>query len=226
MGLGYFVLDWQRLVCSVAQRGGADTEAPPRWRCGARCEQAFPPRQLRYVAAATTTQCDTGIHSARVSEQLPHLGGAFAAGQGVHSPSVDKARGGIYAYFEQLAARLRRVRVCCGDWQRVLGPSVTWRHGLTGIFLDPPYDRATRADVYAHESDVFSAVQAWAVANGENPLLRIAICGYDFTMPDGWIAVHWKTNGGYGLQGSGRGRDNAGREVVYFSRHCSVALCW
>jgi site-specific DNA-adenine methylase len=36
-------------------------------------------------------------------------------------------------------ARLRRVRVCCGDWTRVLGRSATECIGVTGVFLDPPY---------------------------------------------------------------------------------------
>src|SRR5579863_1799160 len=44
-------------------------------------------------------------------------------------------------WFNELAGRLRNVRVCCGDWSRVVTPSVTWNIGggmLTGVFLDPP----------------------------------------------------------------------------------------
>ena len=42
---------------------------------------------------------------------------------------------------QRLADRLRLTRVCCGDWIRVCqSRSVTTRLGLTGIFLDPPYD--------------------------------------------------------------------------------------
>ncbi len=39
-------------------------------------------------------------------------------------------------------------------------------------------------------------------------------------MPDTWQAVPWKTRGGYGSQSDGRGRANAGREVLWFSPHC------
>lgn len=45
----------------------------------------------------------------------------------------------LMAYFEWLAERLRRERVACGDWTRVLGGSVTVCDGVTGVFLDPPY---------------------------------------------------------------------------------------
>ncbi len=35
-----------------------------------------------------------------------------------------------------------------------------------------------------------------------------------------WNRATWKANGGYGSQGNGRGRANAGREVVWFSPAC------
>ena len=57
------------------------------------------------------------------------------AGQGVQKPS-----GSIYEWMQQLADRFHRVRICCGDWSRVVTESVTYKHlGITGIFLDPPY---------------------------------------------------------------------------------------
>lgn len=171
------------------------------------------------------------MNTSAPSRQLPHIGDA---GRGEHRaparqiPELDHARGdtarvgGLIDYFHALAARLRRVRVCCGEWDRVLGPSVTYRHGPTAIFLDPPYPQEGRADVYSQESNVFEATRAWAIANGTNPLLRIAICGYDFEMPDGWERVNWKAHGGYGSQGEGRGRKNAKREVIWFSPACAA----
>lgn len=55
-----------------------------------------------------------------------------------------------------------------------------------------------------------------------NPLLRIALCGYEgeHDMPESWECVEWKARGGYGSQGTGTGRDNASRERIYFSPHC------
>jgi len=66
----------------------------------------------------------------------------------------------------ELAERLRRVRVCCGNWDRICGPSPTIKHGITGVFLDPPYaDAADRTqDLYAADyGDVAHAVRSWAV---------------------------------------------------------------
>ncbi len=71
---------------------------------------------------------------------------------------------------------------------------------------------------------VAADVRQWAIENGDNPLMRIALCGYDTehgdAMPDAWHAWRWKASGGYGSQGNGRGRANAGRETVWFSPHC------
>jgi DNA adenine methylase len=147
--------------------------------------------------------------------KIPHLGDE---GRGIHRPAHTPA---LVEYFHALAARLRRTRVTCGDFARVLGPSVTWRHGLTAVFLDPPYDLTERAAVYAVETDAARRAREWAIANEDNPMLRIALCGYDsIEMPDDWQALRWKAAGGYGNQGDGRGRKNAGREVVWFSPNC------
>ena len=161
-------------------------------------------------------------------QQLPHLGNA---GMGVHRPSQklphlgDAGRGDLYDYFAYLGARLRNVRVACGDWSRVLGDSVTWRHGVTGILLDPPYSHDERdSALYGLERDVAQDVQAWALESGDNPLLRIVLCGYDAEhaglLAHGWTAYRWKTPGGFGSQGSGNGRNNAKRETLWFSPHC------
>lgn len=108
-----------------------------------------------------------------------------------------------------------------------MGPSVTEKHGVTAILLDPPYSaEADRAELYAQEDlTVAHDVREWSVANGDNPLLRIAICGYlaehDAKIPANWERLLWKTAGGYGSQAKeGRGRKNAAREVVWFSPHC------
>jgi len=169
-----------------------------------------------------------GVH--RPSQQLPHLGNA---GMGVHRPSQqlphlgDAGRAdGIYEYFAALSDRLRRVRVCCGDWSRVCGPTPTVKQGLTGVFLDPPYaDEADRKDgLYAVDSlSIAYDVREWAIANGDDPRLRIALCGYEgeHEMPDDWIVVAWKAKGGYGSQSeNGKGRENAGRERIWFSPNC------
>jgi hypothetical protein len=161
-----------------------------------------------------------GVH--QVKRQLPatNIGGVAAYGNG------NGRRAFLTAYLRQLAARLERVRVICGDWTRVTGPSVTWKHGVTAVFLDPPYSQSERhAQLYSTESDVAADVRQWCLENGDNPLLRIALCGYsgeghEVLEAHGWHAHAWKANGGYGSQGKGRGRANKHREVIWFSRHC------
>ncbi len=174
----------------------------------------------------------TGVHRKRphlgnagrgVNRQLPHLGDAGTEDSQCVSDLTSGTR--LQQYMNQLAARLRRVRVCCGDWERICGPSVTFKHGITGVFLDPPYaDTAGRKnDLYASDSlDVAHDVRRWAIENGDNPDLRIALCGYDgeHDMPSGWECVAWKARGGYGSQGEGSGRENADRERIWFSPHC------
>ena len=167
-----------------------------------------------------------GVH--RPSQQLPHLGNP---GRGVHRPSQQLPHLGnpgrgvdIASYMRAIAERLRGVRVCCGDWSRVLGPSPTVKNGLTGVFLDPPYmDGQRDGNLYGTDDiGVAHDVMDWAIEHGNDPRLRIALCGYqgNYTMPEGWQRVNWKAKGGYGSQGNGNGRRNAGREVIWFSPHC------
>ena len=162
-----------------------------------------------------------------VKKQMPHVGDA---GRGINRqmPHVGDGSTGInrcgfiHEYMSDLAVRLRNVRVCCGDWSGVLGYSVTVRHGITGVFLDPPYAIGERTNnCYAVDTDCSKDVIAWAIANGDNPLFRIAYCGYeDAGFPTGWECYAWKAAGGYGSQGDGRGRTNAHRERIWFSPHC------
>ena len=174
-----------------------------------------------------------GVHRAshahaerRCHGQLPKIGEGGGGGSNVGGILRQEYRAdssALSAYFRALSARLRRVRVCCGDAERVLGPSVTFRHGLTGVFLDPPYDLGGRTgSLYAVETEVAKRLRAWAIENGDNPLLRIALCGYagEHQMPVGWTEYAWKARGGYGSQGEGRGRANAVRERIWFSPHC------
>ena len=126
-----------------------------------------------------------------------------------------------------LAARLRRVRITNGGWERVVTESVTTRHGLTAVFLDPPYgDEVEQTRVYATDSGTVSDdVRAWCLENGNNKLLRIALCGYegeghDALLDYGWTAHAWKTSGGYGGGRGGTGDANRHKERIYFSPAC------
>jgi hypothetical protein len=172
------------------------------------------------------------------SRKIPHLGNSgrgvnrkrpLLSGHGLEIGVNAERSFALLEYFYALADRLRRVRVCCGDWHRVLGPSVTVKHGVCGVFLDPPYDMRVVSNsdgasdgLYAHHSnDISVAVREWAFENGSNPLLRIALCGYEgeHQFPDSWTCVPWKSQGGYGSQ-SAAGYENATRERIWFSPHC------
>lgn len=154
----------------------------------------------------------------RAGSQLPHLGNA---GRGVHRPG-DSLR----AYFAVLSDRLRSVRVCCGDWSRILGDSPTVKQGLTAVFLDPPYSAEADREMglYAQEDgQVAHAVRDWCRDKGDDPRLRIALCGYEGEHDDlesaGWSVLAWKAKGGYASQ-SEDDNANARRERVWFSPHC------
>jgi hypothetical protein len=130
----------------------------------------------------------------------------------------------LSSWFATLSNRLRFVRVCSGDWSRVCGPSVTFLHGLTGVFLDPPYaDTADRtSNLYRIDCEqVAHAVREWAITNGDNPLLRIALCGYagEHDMPLTWETFQWSAGAGFGGQADDRS-DNGSRERIWFSPHC------
>jgi hypothetical protein len=105
-----------------------------------------------------------------------------------------------------------------------MGESVTTKHGLTAVLLDPPYaDTANRDNrLYRVDSEtVAHAVREWAISNGDNPLLRIALCGYEgeHAMPPSWECYSWNAGHGYGGQADERTL-NGRRERIWFSPHC------
>jgi hypothetical protein len=151
------------------------------------------------------------------SRQLVHLGDA---GRGVNRKRVH-----LTEYFAALADRLRNVRVCCGNWTRICGTAPTVNQGLTAVFLDPPYaDTAGRDErIYREESlSVAHDVREWAIQWGDDPRMRIALCGYEgeHAMPESWECMSWKANGGYGSQSNQHDNPNARKERIWFSPHC------
>lgn len=146
-----------------------------------------------------------------------------SAGGGVHGLSLP-----ILEWFQVLQKRTRRVRITCGDWKKILTPSITYgskglgKKEITGVFLDPPYDFSGRDKVYKEENNVYKEVCEWAVANGDHERMRIVVCGYDgtFQFPDTWKEYAWQTNGGMANLGKTRGKENANKERIYFSPNC------
>ena len=158
----------------------------------------------------------------RDTRKLPHLGDA---GRGVNRelPHLGDAGQGVVDYMRRLAARLARVRITCGDWRRVVQPSVT-RSGTGGdgtraILLDPPY--ATSGHLYAGTDtlDVAARVREWCTT--ADPDLRIALCGYDAEHDDllthGWRRIDGKAGSGAGYSANPR---NGRRERIWLSPAC------
>jgi hypothetical protein len=156
-----------------------------------------------------------------INRQLPHLSDA---GQGIHRqlPHLSDAGQGIHAWMSALQHRLRRVRIACGDWRRVLTPAVVERHGSAAVLLDPPYPEGWDTQTaYAGQSD--DAIALWEEVKGAALSLadrgvRVVVCGYSetWTPPDGWTERRWVACGGYATDGGARQR----REVLWCSPAC------
>lgn len=141
-----------------------------------------------------------------------------------HPPAFSSPRnaGETWEFMRRLAARLRYVRVACGDWTRVL-TSTGMKDPPVGIFLDPPYsDLANRAPgIYAADSlSVAHDVRRWAIEHGDDPDLRIVLAGYEgeheHEMPPSWRVANWTGTRGWGRTTN----NNRYRERLYLSPHC------
>jgi hypothetical protein len=214
---------------------------------GVHADRGHVPSNKLPKLAVTHGAAGVGIHaSERAKRASPRIGVNWdvrpgldgkTAGRGIHADSVhlpslgnDRGLNGVSAppcteWFLGLQARLRRVRVACGDWTRVLGPSVLGKGKNVGgrrpcaVFLDPPYSHEFR-DAYLYAEDdahISDRVREWALEHGPDPDLRIALCGYEgeHEMP-GWTKHAWKAARGY----AGESNENRQLERIWFSPHC------
>jgi hypothetical protein len=168
----------------------------------------------------------------RLHRCVPKIG---TPGHGIHAPTrqarkkpITHRNRGVHSrepvdLFQILSERLRHVRVCCGDWTRVLGRStlgIDTKHGMTpcGILLDPPYAHDNREKRLYREDDpaLSAAVREWALENADNPQLRIALCGWEgeHEMPPTWTKVAWRST---------CSAKTRAKERIWFSPHCLQA---
>ena len=157
-----------------------------------------------------------------VNRQLPHLGTAGQVGYN----NMEYRHDGIAAYMNQLASRLRDVRVCTGDWSRIVTKGALSFGSRVGVFLDPPYLGEVRtADLYASDDHhIAHQVRDWCIENGDNPRYRIVMAGYsaehDHIFPDTWRRVRWSASAAYQTSdSSGGNKDNRHGEVLWCSPH-------
>jgi DNA adenine methylase len=162
-----------------------------------------------------------------VNRQRPHLG---TAGQGVNRqrpPSKECDVSALQEYFQSLASRLRSVRVCCGDWARIVTEGATAHGNTVGVFLDPPYlgDVRTRDLYRVDDHSISTAVRDWAVARGDDPRMRIVLAGYYEEhaghVPASWREVRYSAHAAYQTaNGGGENAANRHNECLWFSPHC------
>lgn len=152
--------------------------------------------------------------SGTVWNERPHLGA-----QGVNKSSGSE----LFKWMQALANRFSKVMVLCGDWRGVTTPMVLFEgpklapgHKV-GIFLDPPYDRATgrAGGLYAKDGpDISGPVREWALEIGKNLACRVALCGLEgeHKMPPTWECLGWTSSSGRSSH-----RD---KERIWFSPGC------
>ncbi|MGV8847033.1 DNA adenine methylase [Tessaracoccus sp.] len=174
-----------------------------------------------------------GIHRPR-----PVLGlvGSLTGPEGPDVPDITgSVRDTLTGDFTALTNRLRRVRVACGDWTRVLRNAAQPAAGhITGVFLDPPYSpELRRGDLYAvgdrpedRDNAVHNQARAWALEHGALTNYRVAYATYSEPVENqlfinaNWTPVHWTASGGYGLHGDNRALANRDLELIWFSPAC------
>ncbi|MEL6109396.1 MAG: hypothetical protein AAFU85_25595 [Planctomycetota bacterium] len=183
----------------------------------------------------------------------PQLGDEFDIGRGVNgnknASTCVQRREWLSTWIDRLSDRLRLVRVCYGDWNRICDSKTTMdRLGLTGAMVDPPYaknierlqaflrgetpeaDSSTnRAGKLYHgdgEQDIdllVANVNRWAQKWGKHSKVRIALCGYDGEHNNLVTDHGWEAVAWKANGGYGNRGDentNKGRERIWFSPHC------
>ncbi len=193
-----------------------DLQARHRWLCDAK-------RKARYVARMRRDPdyCSAKIAGWWVWGLSQSIGAGWCmgewhgegdprnSGEGIDGPKrPSDSEMGVFAasrrdrlgeVFEGLSNRLRRVRVLCGDWRRVVTPS-NFSGFPAGVFLDPPYAHSTGRDcnVYAHEMVTTDAVRERAFELGRDNRVRVVLAGQEgeYRLP-GWKVLAWRRRAGF-----------------------------
>jgi len=234
-----------------------DVERAAWWVWGAACWIGSgwctpkAPDQLPHLGKTGTSSHKQGVHT--VGTKVPHIGlglegsryqgvnqktqqvvpmvGLSESGEAYQGVNQKSQRENLLDWMRALAHRTRNVRIVCGDWARIVRPSITTVYqGITAVLLDPPYQgyevvygtgRRKKGDPPATLS-VSEQCRVWAREHGSHPRLRIALCGYgdehDELLQYGWTVESWKAVGGYGNQSESN--ENRHRERIWFSPGC------
>lgn len=136
-----------------------------------------------------------------------------------------RANGDMRQRIDDVSDRLKNVRILCGHWSRVVKPVVLHHRDATAaVFLDPPYSHDVRnGEIYGEEDGTVAAeCREWALAHGNDPRLRIALCGFEgeHDMPRDWSIIRWSSSGANNQKGT-RGATDRHKERVWLSPSCS-----
>lgn len=187
---------------------------------------AVPPKKLPHIGHA-----GMGVHAVP-PKQLPHLSNTGAGVHAVPPPLAgDEDEADItphlLAWMRALSVRLRRVRVACGDFRRVVTHSALCESmvgGRVGIFYDPPYGEGTAVYGKNDSKDIAADVASLAAEQArEHPTWRIVVAGYEGQHEaalDGWRIVAWDADAGWSSGGYGRKNGNPQRERLWLSPAC------
>ena len=172
------------------------------------------------------------IGSGWCDAKRPHLSNG---GVGIHATRPHLSNGGqaptqaeiIHLWMDGLCARLRRVRIVHGSWERVASPGSIGPGRITGVMLDPPYDPKKLAHsgvLYAeHSSSVSAECRDWAIdAVKSDERMRIVLCGYsdEHVMPDDWRCLSWSSSGMQVSKSGGGSGTTRHKERIWLSPSC------
>jgi site-specific DNA-adenine methylase len=155
-------------------------------------------------------------------------------GGGVFRMSFEDREAAIRDWFVRLSRRLQNVRVCYGDWSRVLTRNLLAADcgvGTCGILFDPPYEQGQ--EVYGKftmgknlTGEAISVqVRNWIKASYA-PNQKIILCGYrddhDDLLDIGFWRKEWKPYKGY----SKKQCFDTHKEVLWCSPSLKEASIW
>lgn len=173
---------------------------------------------LRELIEADRTYCDIDTaaqYYALLCGSFPHLYGL----RSIDLTHVRLAyREGLKTIFDQISQRFRYVCIQAVSWETLVTSAQLG--SPTGIYLDPPYDRAERA--YRQGNRPSADVEAWCMEQTGGPH-RIVLSGYD-DEHDNLLQLGWGKQQTY-KSGNGGGclGNSSNTEQLWYTPNCLTA---
>lgn len=132
------------------------------------------------------------------------------------------ARDDLAGELAAISARLARVTITCGDWARVITPSIV-RTERISILLDPPYDTTAGSRRFYSSSGagVWQQVLVQAIEWGTRPNVRVVLCGHDGADGGLLTLAGWSTHRLGDRKGWATSTTHRAAEVAWASPACT-----